>query len=93
MINKFTNWISAKFQFITVGLLVFAITLIVKQQNDISRLKRSINQVDFNIYNLYRSVNNLDSSIEDVEWKLDDVEKKLSREIEDVKSTVRIWSN
>jgi cell division protein FtsL len=82
MENKFTkikNWIPASFQLITVGLLVFAIILIWKQQNDIRALKSRINDVDYNI--------------DDIESKLDDVESNLSSEIDDVKRTVRIWSN
>lgn len=82
MENKFTKlkkWISTSFQPITVGLLVFAITLILKQQNDISILKSRINDVDYNIDN--------------VSSKIDDVESNLSSEIDGVKRTVRIWSN
>ena len=89
MENKFTkikNWISASFQLITVGLLVFAIILILKQQNDISVLKSRINDVDYNIDNVKRN-------IDDIESKLDDVESNLSSEIDDVKRTVRICSN
>jgi cell division protein FtsL len=89
MENKFTklkNWISASFQLITVGLLIFAITLILKQQNDISVLKSRIYDVDYNI-------DNVESNIDDIESKLDDVESNLSSEIDDVKRTVIMWSN
>lgn len=89
MENKFTkikNWISASFQLITVGLLVFAIILILKQQNDISGLKSRINDVNHNI-------NNIKRNIDDIESKLNVVESNLSSEIDDVKRTVRLWSN
>ena len=69
-----------------MGLLIFAITLLIKQQNDIAKLKIRLNSVDSN-------VDNLESKIDNIESKLEDVESNLSSEIDDVKSTVRIWSN
>lgn len=85
-IVKVKNWILTSFQFITVGLLVFAIVLILKQQNDISILKSRLNNIENN-------TDNLSSEIDDIKSKLDDVESNLSSEIDDVKRTVRIWSN
>jgi hypothetical protein len=85
--KKLISWISTSFQLITVGLLVFAVLLILKQQNDIRYLKSKIDNVE----------SNLSSKIDDVEGnlssKIDDVESDLSSEIDGVKSTVRIWSN
>ncbi len=89
MENNFTkikSWILASFQFITVGLLIFAVVLILKQQNDISNLKSRLNLIE-------SSVDDLSSGINDIDNKLDDVESNLSSEIDDVKRTVRIWSN
>jgi hypothetical protein len=71
-LTKLENPFSMSFQLITVGLLILAIALIMKQQSDISILTKRI---------------------DDIESKLDDVESNLSSEIDDVKSTVRIWSN
>lgn len=83
---KVKNWILTSFQFITVGLLAFAIVLILKQQNDISILKSRLNNIENN-------TDNLGSEIDDIKSKLDDVESNLSSEIDDVKRTVMIWSN
>jgi len=86
---KFTtikNWISESFQFITVGLLVFAIILILKQQNDIRLLNSRINDLEYNIDNVKSNINYIES-------KIDDMERNISSEIYDVKRTVMIWSN
>ena len=84
--TNFKNWILASFQFLTVGLLVFLIFLIIKQQNDIRVLKSQLSNVENN-------TDNLSSEIDDIKSKLDDVESNLSSEIDDVKRTVRIRSN
>jgi len=92
MNHKFTKlkkWISASFQFITVGLLVLAIILILKQQNDISNLKTKVSSLDHSIYN----IDGVKGKIDNLEDKIDDVESNLSSEIDDVKRTVIIWSN
>lgn len=80
------NWILIKLPIITAGLLVFAIFLILKQQKDISILELKLNDIK-------KNTKDLESDIDDVTYKLDDVESNLSSEIDDVKRTVRIWSN
>ena len=78
-IVKIRSWISASFQLITVVLLTIAITLLVKQQSDMSRLEKRIKSID--------------SNLDDVSNNLDDAERNLLNEIDEVKSTVRIWSH
>lgn len=85
-ITRIKNWISAKFQFIMLVILIFIITLIVKQQSDISNLKKEINVVNNNVYD---AINKFD----DIEKKLDDVESSLSGDIEAVRRAVIIWSD
>jgi hypothetical protein len=85
-ITKIKNWVLASFQFITLGLLVFATVLIIKQQNDMGELKNRIKYLDGNI-------DEVKSKMDDIESKIDDVEGNISSEIDDVKRTVRLWSN
>jgi sensor domain CHASE-containing protein len=84
-ITKLKNGISASFQLITIGLLVFAIILILKQQSDISTLKSKFDEIESSLSS------EIDDARRNVRIKLDEVESNLSSEIDDVKRTVRIW--
>jgi len=84
--TKIKTWISSSFQVITLGLLVFSVVIVLKQQNDIHKLQGKIDDV-------YYQVDQSNDNINNVSSKLDDVESRLINEIEDVKSTIRLWSN
>ncbi len=73
------NWILDSFQLITFGLLVFLIVIVLKQQNDLNLLRSDIEL-------LYFSVNN-------IEYKLQEVEDVVINECDEIKRTVKIWSD
>lgn len=80
--SKIKSWISSSFQVITLGLLVFTVVIVLKQQNDIHKLKGQIDDVYYEVDLTNGNVNNVNS-------KLDDI----SNEIERVRRTVITWSN
>ena len=80
--SKIKVWISSSFQVITLGLLVFTVVIVLKQQNDIQKLKGQIDDV-------YYKVDHTNDNVHDVSSKLDD----MSSEIERVRRTVITWSN
>lgn len=87
--SKLKNWVSGKFQFVTLVLLIFALSLLVKQQNDISHLKKQIDSIESNV----DGISDLESKIDDIEEKIDGVESTLSDDIEEVRKTIIRWSN
>lgn len=94
MNKKFTeikNWISSNFQFITVGILVFTIALILKQQIDIYSLKSQLDYLEYDTSSIRNDIDDVKSKLDDVESRLQEIESNLSSEIDDVKRTVRIW--
>lgn len=91
-LEKFRSWFSGYFQLITVGLLVSAVLLIIKQQYDLKVLQSKINDVEHKIINVNDHIDFIDGKIDYIEIKLDDVESNLSSEIEDI-TTVRIYSD
>ena len=90
LFSKVRKGISASFQFITLVLLVIAIALLIKQQNDMLNLEKRVNSI-------YSNIDDVNSKIEDVESninsKLENVESNISSEVDDVKRAVIIWSN
>lgn len=78
-LTKIKNWVSTSFQLITVGLLIFAIVLILKQQSDINTLKSKLNSIENNIG--------------DLSSEIQSVESNLSSEIDDVRRAVIVWSD
>lgn len=88
--SKIKSWISSNFQVITLGLLVFTVVIVLKQQNDIQTLKGQINEL---YYKVDQADDNVNSKLDDVDSKLNNVENNLIEEINDVKRTVRIWIN
>ncbi|MCH7409919.1 hypothetical protein MM239_10980 [Belliella sp. DSM 111904] len=90
--SKFKNWISSSFQLITIVLLVFSIIMILNQRQDINELKNQINSMG-NTDDLSLNFYDIESKLDDIESKLYDVENNLIREIEDVKTTIMIWSD
>ncbi|MBX3163299.1 MAG: hypothetical protein KF900_02370 [Bacteroidetes bacterium] len=99
-LTKIKNWITDFFQFITVGLLTLLIALILKQQNDISSLKSRLDWIESSMDNIENKVDDVEDKVDNMKNKIDVVENKmgdmeynLSRGIDDIKSTVRIYSH
>lgn len=77
-LTKVKNWFFSNLQIITFSLLIFAIVLIIKQQNDINNLSNQVYSVDRNVDNLRENV--------------EDVKSNLNSEIDDIKTAI-IWSH
>ena len=87
-VNKFKSWVLGSFQFITLGMLIFCIFLLVNQQREIKNLQSDIRSIESNC-DTYQ----IESNIDDIERKLDYMESNLSSEIDDVRRAVIIWSD
>ena len=90
---KFKSWILSNFQLFTVVLLLFAIILIIKHQSDIRNLHDYVDNISGTVSNTQYSVDDLKSSIYDVKSSIEDVESSLGYQIQEVKSTIILWSN
>ena len=84
--SKYKSRIAITLQLLTVILLVCSITMLFKQQKQITEMQYELNSVNGNVDDVLQKVNDLDS-------RLDDVENNLSSEIDDVKRSVMLWSN
>jgi peptidoglycan hydrolase CwlO-like protein len=93
------NWIKTNFQILTITLLTVSLLLIVKQQYDLIQLKKTLSLIENSTDELSNKVQGLNSSIDDLDGKVDEVNSKvenaessLSDRIDDMESTVRIYS-
>ncbi len=80
--TKIKAWISSSFQVITLGLLIFTVVIVLKQQNDIHKLQGLIDDVYYKVDQTNENVNHVSS-------KLDGIESDIER----LRKTVIIWGH
>lgn len=92
-ILKVKSWISSSFQFVTIILLLACLIFNIKQQKEISTLSIKVDLIDRSVSESNSNIDDLNKKVDDLDVKLDEVESSLSGEIDDVASTVRIYSH
>ena len=98
-LRKVVKYLIGSFQFISLGMLMFCVIVLINQQSEIKTLKSDLQSVDYNCdnYQIEKKLDALERGLDDLRSNLsseiDYLQSNLSSEIDDVRRTVIIWSN